>query len=59
MRCLHGQRRQEGQRLEAVEKVGMRLLADVQTVAEEGKVQLGLLRPPRQVAVVIEVDGSI
>ena len=37
----------------------MGLLADVEAVAEKGEVQLRLLSPPGQPAVVLKIDGRV
>ena len=47
MRRVRRQVRQQGQRLEPVQKVRMRFLADVKPVSEENEVQLRSLGLPR------------
>ena len=56
---VHSQGGQQGQRLKAVQKNGVRLFADVKAVAKEDEIQLGLFRFSSQIAVVLQVDGAV
>ena len=56
---VHGQSRQQGQRLKAVEKDGMGLFADIEAVAEKDEIQFGGLGPAGQIPIVGQADGAV